>query len=145
MPEKIYLINMDKEVRFLNNFSRHVVVVGGKEYETSEHYFQAAKFFVTDPEWAEEVRKAKGPAKSKKLGNSREHKIADDWNELWSMKYMREVLVEKAKQHEEVKEQLMNTGNSYIVERADWDAVWGDGPNRDGENRLGRLWMKIRG
>jgi excisionase family DNA binding protein len=39
----------------------------------------------------------------------------------------------------------MSTGDDYIVERADWDSVWGDGPNRCGKNQLGRLWIKVRG
>jgi ribA/ribD-fused uncharacterized protein len=144
MPGKIYLINQDEEVRFLNNFSRHPVTMGGETYETSEHYFQAAKFFRTDPEWAKKVAEAKGPAACKKLGNSREHKIQENWNKIWALIYMEKVLIRKARQHECVMNQLMATGHDYIVERADWDDIWGDGPYGYGRNQLGRLWMKVR-
>ena len=31
-----------------------------------------------------------------------------------------------------------------IVEDSPKDSFWGWGPNRDGENQLGKLWMKLR-
>jgi len=144
MPDKVYLINKDKEVRFLSSFSAHSIVINGKIYETTEHYFQSAKFFHTDPEWAEEVRKANGPKLSAKLGRSRDHKIDENWDKCLAMLNMEKALIAKSQQHQEVMDQLMATGDSYIVERADWDSIWGDGPYKCGKNQLGRLWMKVR-
>ena len=144
MPGKVYYINKDMEVRFLSNFSKHPVEIDGKIYETSEHYFQAAKFFKTDPEWAEKVAAVKGPAMSARMGRSREHKIDEDWDKGSSIAFMTIALVAKIKQNQEVMDQLMATGDGYIVERADWDSIWGDGPELCGENRLGRLWIHVR-
>ena len=31
-----------------------------------------------------------------------------------------------------------------IVEASPVDAFWGWGPNKDGENALGKIWMKLR-
>lgn len=57
---------------------------------------------------------------------------------------MLEALLAKADQHQEFLQELLGTGDALIVERADWDAIWGDGPNRDGLNFLGRLCMLVR-
>jgi len=141
---KTYHINQDEEVRYLGNFSRHSVVVDGKKYKTSEHYFQAAKFFDTDPDWAKQVAKADWPSAAKKLGKDRKHKIKDNWDKKWALFHMKKVLIAKAQQHKIIYDQLMATGDAKIVERADWDAIWGDGPNRDGKNQLGKLWMEVR-
>lgn len=144
MSGKVYYINKDKEVRFLSNFSKHPVVIDGKRYATSEHYFQAAKFFNTDPKWAEEIRNSPNPAQAAKMGNDRSHKIQPKWDEEWAMYHMGRVLLAKALQNKLVKEQILETGDAYIVERAPWDAIWGDGKNGDGRNQLGRLWIRVR-
>ena len=144
MSGKIYYINKDKEVRHLSNFSKFKVVVNGVLYNTSEHYFQAAKFFDTDPEWAQKITETTWPSEAFKLGKSREHKIHPDWDNGLALKHMGIVLREKFKQNKEVCDQLLETGDAYIVERADWDDVWGDGKDRWGKNQLGRLCMKIR-
>ena len=34
--------------------------------------------------------------------------------------------------------------NYLIVEDSPKDSFWGWGPNRDGKNQLGKLWMKLR-
>lgn len=34
--------------------------------------------------------------------------------------------------------------NYLIVEDSPKDSFWGCGTNRDGENQLGKLWMKLR-
>lgn len=142
--KKVYYINQDKEVTTLSNFSRHPVQLGGFTWPTSEHYYQAAKFFDTDNAWAEAIAKVAWPSQAKKMGNDRSHPIDSMWSKGQAVRYMLNVLFAKVHQHQEVYEQLMSTGDDEIVERADWDAIWGDGPNRDGKNLLGKLWMVVR-
>ena len=57
---------------------------------------------------------------------------------------MRNILFAKAKQHEYVRRKLLETGDRELVEDSWRDDYWGWGPNRDGQNILGNLWMKIR-
>jgi ribA/ribD-fused uncharacterized protein len=140
----VLYINKDSSVRHLSNFSRHKVQVDGKIWPSSEHYFQAAKFFKTDPEWAEAIRQVKWPSEAKSLGNDRSHPIDLGWDKGVAASHMLIVLFEKALQNKDVYDQLMATNDVKIVERADWDAIWGDGPNRDGKNLLGKLWMVVR-
>ncbi len=58
--------------------------------------------------------------------------------------HMKEVLLAKFKQNEELRELLFATKDAYIVEH-DRDAFWGDGLDGKGQNRLGLLLMEVRG
>lgn len=51
---------------------------------------------------------------------------------------------EKASAHEYVSRKLEQTGDRELVENSWRDAFWGWGPNRNGQNMLGKLWMEIR-
>ena len=142
--EEIYYINQNEGVTTLSNFSRHVVELNGDLWTTSEHYFQAAKFFDTDPDWAKEISKVKWPSQAKQMGKDRSHPIHPKWAQGEAVKHMLVILFAKAEQHQVVYDQLMATGDAEIIERADWDEIWGDGPKRDGKNLLGKLWMIVR-
>ena len=36
------------------------------------------------------------------------------------------------------------TGDRTLIENSWRDDFWGWGPNRDGQNMLGKLWMEVR-
>jgi ribA/ribD-fused uncharacterized protein len=57
---------------------------------------------------------------------------------------MRDILRAKADQHEYVRRKLLATGDRELIEDSWRDDFWGWGPNRDGQNMLGKLWMEIR-
>jgi predicted NAD-dependent protein-ADP-ribosyltransferase YbiA (DUF1768 family) len=57
---------------------------------------------------------------------------------------MRGILRAKAEQHEYVTRKLLATGDRRLVENSWRDDFWGWGPDRNGQNMLGRLWMEIR-
>lgn len=57
---------------------------------------------------------------------------------------MEELLRLKIEQNSYVKKNLLQTEDYLIVEDSPKDSFWGWGPNRDGENQLGKLWMKLR-
>ena len=54
------------DYNFLSNFYDSIIVIDGLEYRTVEHAFQAAK--TDDPEWKENIRNARTPGESKRLG-----------------------------------------------------------------------------
>lgn len=66
-----------------------------------------------------------------------------DW-ETAKVDVMRGILRAKAKQHEYVRRKLLHTGERELVENSWRDNFWGWGPNRDGQNMLGKLWMDLR-
>ena len=66
-----------------------------------------------------------------------------DWDDV-KVGIMREILRAKASQHEYVCRKLLATGERELIEDSWRDDFWGWGPNRDGQNMLGKLWMEIR-
>jgi ribA/ribD-fused uncharacterized protein len=66
-----------------------------------------------------------------------------DWDEV-KVDIMRSILKSKVLQHEYVRRKLLDTGNRKLVENSWRDDFWGWGPNKDGQNHLGKLWMEIR-
>lgn len=50
----------------------------------------------------------------------------------------------KFNQHENLKEMLLNTGDSWLVEHTKNDKQWADGLSGEGMNYLGKLLMKLR-
>jgi ribA/ribD-fused uncharacterized protein len=71
-------------------------------------------------------------------------KKPNDWNEI-KLSVMEEILRAKLEQHEDVKDALKRTEGREIIENSPVDIFWGIGPNKDGQNMLGNIWMKIRG
>ena len=57
---------------------------------------------------------------------------------------MEDILRHKLEQNLYVKEKLLDTGDLEIIEDSPKDAFWGWGSDRNGENQLGRIWMKLR-
>ena len=127
---------------FLSNFYRVKIVIDGKEYPTSEHYFQSMKF--PDPDIREKIRTASSPALAKKLARQYKSEVRSDWFDV-SLQVMETAL--KAKfSIPELKQKLLATGEMELQEGNTWnDKFWGvDLKSGEGENHLGRLLMKIR-
>ena len=61
---------------------------------------------------------------------------------------MYKALIAKFTQHEDLKEQLIATGNSFLVEHTKRDKYWGDGGDGGndtiGRNMLGKLLVWVR-
>jgi ribA/ribD-fused uncharacterized protein len=55
-----------------------------------------------------------------------------------------EAVLAKFTQHADLRETLLGTGDSEIVEHTGNDAYWGDGGDGSGKNRLGQILMRIR-
>ena len=67
-----------------------------------------------------------------------------NWSDIKYEK-MEEVLKLKVEQNPIVKECLLNTKDYMIAECCvDEDTDWGVDNNNQGENNLGKIWMKIR-
>lgn len=132
-----------KDGWMFSNFADMPIKVGGKVYPTTEHYFQAAKFFKTDPEWAEAIRKAKTPNQSKRMGGSRAHKMNKNWDDVRD-EYMKKAIRYKVDQHKVFKRALLNTNTDVLIEASRTDRYWGDGKDGTGKNMLGKVLMEVR-
>jgi ribA/ribD-fused uncharacterized protein len=57
---------------------------------------------------------------------------------------MREAVEAKFRQHAELGELLLATGDAKLVEHTENDDYWGDGGDGAGRNELGRILMAVR-
>jgi ribA/ribD-fused uncharacterized protein len=137
----IHFYNVSAEYGCFSNFSPHPVKLKGKTWPTSEHYFQGQKFAGTPDE--EEVRQARSPMIAARMGRSRERPLRKDWESVKD-EIMHEVVLAKFTQHVDLREILLGTGDSKIVEHTENDAYWGDGGDGTGKNRLGQILMRVR-
>jgi ribA/ribD-fused uncharacterized protein len=124
-----------------SNFSAYPVVIGGKVWPTSEHYFQAQKFAGTEHE--EAIRSAKSPMIAARMGRDRSKPIRADWEQVKD-DLMREAVRAKFSQHADLREILLATGDSPIVEHTANDSYWGDGGDGSGMNMLGQILAEVR-
>ncbi|MCS5712405.1 NADAR domain-containing protein [Candidatus Berkiella aquae] len=138
----------------LTNFSRHPVTIDGITYPTTEHYFQAQKFLTNQGDNRQAFLNS---VRTRGNGPMDALAIAREWTQRWTKQQwqqwdarkeavMEMALRAKLVQHPSIRNELLNTGNSCLVEDTAQrnEAVWGWGNDGNGTNKLGKLWMKIR-
>lgn len=125
--------------RFLSNFYPSIVHYDGIFYPSSEHAFQAAKSLELRKRLA--IAKLESPGDAKKAGKVLE--LRPDWD-LIRDQIMFDIVLLKFAMRDSIKNQLLATGDQELVEGNTWgDKYWGvcDG---EGENKLGKILMKVR-
>lgn len=90
-------------------------------YSTGD-YFQAQKF--VDEKDREVVRRAKTPMLAARIGRDRKRKLRRDW-ESAKVSVMRDAVEAKFRQHPDLQELLLSTGDAKLIEHADNDDFWG--------------------
>ena len=124
-----------------SNFSKYGVELDGKWWRTTEHYFQAQKFY--DEEYKEVIRNAPDPKTAANLGRSREVPIREDWGNIKD-DVMRKAVLAKFRTHKQLRNRLLETGNQKLVENAPGDYYWGCGADGTGKNMLGKILEEVR-
>lgn len=125
----------------LSNFSAFTLQWKGKLYPTSEQAYQAEKF--EDEKVKEFIRTAPSAHEAFVYADTHRNDRRKDWDEI-KVSLMKDILREKVKQHPYVKQKLLASGTKELIEDSWRDDFWGWGPNKDGRNQLGKLWMEIR-
>jgi ribA/ribD-fused uncharacterized protein len=124
-----------------SNFAAYPLVYKGHKFKTSEHAFQAMKFEGTS--YMKKVMEAKSPKEAAELGRNRRAPLRRDWE---SVKYgiMKDIVLAKFMQHDDLKALLLSTGDEKIYEHTDKDKIWADGGDGSGKNWLGLILMEVR-
>jgi ribA/ribD-fused uncharacterized protein len=138
--DRVLFYRVDEPYGFMSNFARYPIHVDGREWSTSEHYFQAQKFAGRPEE--EQVRASPSARDAARLGRTLPG-LRRDWDAVKDEVMLR-ALKAKFTQHAELRAQLVATGDSVIVEHTSNDAYWADGGDGSGLNRLGVLLMQVR-
>lgn len=129
--------------RFLSNFFPAEVEYEGMVYPSVEYAFQAAKTDVEDER--KEIRTAPTPGKAKRLG--RKVTLRPDWDKV-KESVMEGLVRQKFTRHRPLAAELLETGDSPLIEGNDWgDVTWGmvkKGGEWSGKNLLGTILMKVR-
>lgn len=131
----------EQEFYVLSNFSAFALFWKGIRFDTSEAAYHWEKF--PDRPERNAIIKATSAHSAYKIAEHNRHLRRPDWDDV-KVDIMREILREKASQHEYVLRKLLETGDRLLIEDSWRDDFWGWGPNRDGQNMLGKLWMEIR-
>ena len=127
----------------LENFSAFGLVMDGIYFKTGEHAFQYLKF--EDENIRKEILECNNPYDARAIGGKYKSKRIPNWNEV-KYEYLEKVFKLKLEQNPIVKQAFFNTKNYTICEYCvDEDTEWGLDKNGNGENRLGKAWMNIRG
>jgi hypothetical protein len=152
---ELHGLDTEREVFFyeqdfyvLSNFSAFSIKWQGRRFLTSEHAYHWEKF---DPGTRDEqgayvrdrILEAYSAHDAFKLAEKWKPLRRSDWDTV-KLGIMRAILYTKAAQHEYVRRKLLATGDRTLIENSWRDDFWGWGPNRDGQNMLGRLWMEVR-
>lgn len=124
-----------------SNFAHYCFELEGKQWMTSEHYFQAKKFSGT--EYEEIIRLLDSPMKAAKMGRNKKLPLRTDW-ELVKDSIMQKAVLAKFTQNNDIKRILLSTGNEIIIEETIRDYYWGCGKDGSGKNMLGIILMEVR-
>jgi len=125
--------------RFLSNFWPSEIEFEGSTYATVEHAYQAAK--TLDLEERRRIAGLATPAEAKRAGRALTPRA--DWEQV-KFEVMEGCVRQKFATHAELRELLIDTGDAELEEGNTWgDRVWGVYEGQ-GENRLGKILMKVR-
>lgn len=133
----------EREYYFLSNFSSFQVMWKGRLWQTSEHAYQASKFFDVDENIIEEIFMARSAHDSKKIAKKYKEKHNSNF-EKEKILIMEDICRHKLEQHEFIEQKLLESGDKFLIEDSHKDSFWGWGENKDGRNELGKIWMRLR-
>ncbi|MES3004961.1 MAG: NADAR family protein [Patescibacteria group bacterium] len=131
----------ENEYYVFSNFSSFAIDWKGKTYMTSEHVYHSEKF--DNENIKEEIRDTKSAHDAMLVARLHKDKQVSNWDEI-KLNVMKSILIQKVLQHPYVKEKLLESGGKELVEDSWRDDFWGWGPNKNGQNHLGKIWMEVR-
>lgn len=132
----------EQDYYVLSNFSAFSLIWEGRRFDTSEAAYHWEKFREF-PQLQEGIRLASSAHEAFKLAETNYRLVHPDWREM-RVDVMNRILRAKVSQHEYVRRKLISSGIRELIENSWRDDFWGWGPNHDGHNILGKLWMEIR-
>lgn len=138
----------EQDFYVLSNFSAFNLKWANLTFPTSEHAYHYEKFLFSGEmrrlrPIREAIRGAPSAHEAFKIAENEKANRRPDWDYV-KVPIMKRILGAKAEQHEYVRRKLLATGDRELIEDSWRDDFWGWGPNRDGQNILGKLWMQVR-
>ncbi len=142
MKENSPIFFIEEIWHYLSPFSAHQIEIWGEKFATVEHAYQCAKFL--PGKVRDEIKNAPSAYAAWKTN----WKYKNNKNILTPNfekdKIMEELFRAKIAQHAEVLEILKLSGERGLLKNVEDDYYWGTGKDGSGQNRMGKIWMKIR-
>lgn len=132
----------EQDFYVFSNFSSFRVKWKNLDFDTSEAAYHWEKF-IEVPSIQHDIRKARSAHEAFKLAGEYKRFQRADWDSV-KFDIMKQILIEKVKQHEYVKHKLISSGSKKLVENSWRDPIWGWGEDQQGQNMLGKIWMEVR-
>ena len=128
--------------QYLSPFSAHRIEIWGEVFPTFEHAYQASRI-KPGPE-REAIKNAASPMDAWR--ESQKHKNDPG---LMVTNFDKDAVLEelfraKLAQHPDIAEILKESGDRELLKVYDTDYYWGTGADGSGQNKMGKLWMKLR-
>ena len=147
-----YAVHNDKEIkgffgegengyRFLSNFHifEEPVIFEAMNFFATENAYMAAKTYDVNDRYR---LVGMSPAEARKFGQT--IKLRPDW-ELVKEDFMFLFNYQKYERNLDLRRKLLETGNKYLEETNSWgDVFWGVDINKGGQNKLGKILMRVR-
>lgn len=140
---------MDNPINFMNDrfhdlspFSAHRIEIWGETFPTVEHAYQASRI-LHGPE-REAIKQAPSPLDAWREGQKQKNNPRLSVPNFDKHAVMEELFRAKMKQHPDIIKILKESGDRELLKIHPNDYYWGTGKDGSGENRMGKLWMKLR-
>ena len=147
----------EQEFYVFSNFSSFAIIFDNRLFPTSEHAYHYMKFsnegdaFMPEPginvgirmQMQSIILTAPSAHNAFELGQNNKQHRRKDWDDV-KVSIMKQILEAKVTQHPYVMKKLIQSGDRELIEDSWRDDYWGWGPNKDGQNKLGKIWMELR-
>lgn len=131
---------LETRLNDLSPFSAHEVEIEGVVYKTAEHAYHSLR---VAPELKQKVMAATSPMNAWRVAQECKEsgRILDSYNKD---KLMEIIFRAKLEQHQDIKRVLKLTQGRELLKVFGSDYYWGTGADGSGQNKMGKLWMKLR-
>lgn len=142
----------EQEFYALSNFSSFSINWRGVRFPTTEQAYHWERFWdahslrggtVVRQLHREFIKNTISAHEAFEYAQQHKRDQRSDWDHE-KVATMKSILRQKLREHEYVHRKLLETGDRIIIENSWRDDFWGWGPDRNGQNNLGLLWMEIR-
>lgn len=132
--------------RYFSPWSAHMIEASGVLYPTVEHAYHCMRYTGMQ-EILEEILSARSPQLAWEV--SQKHKPRQvAYFPSYKTVVMQALCKLKLEQHADVRRALIESKGLEIVKRIvtgpPGDGFWDDGPDGTGDNKFGKIWMKLR-
>ena len=133
---------VENRFHYLSPFSAHQIQIWGEVFPTVEHAYQASRV-IPGPQ-REAIKHAPSPMDAWREGQKHKNNPKLSVPNFNKDLIMEELFRAKMAQHPDITVILRESEDHELLKVHPQDYYWGTGQDGSGENRMGKLWMKLR-